>query len=36
MSVRQLLESSLDAVGMDVKVKPYFKSEGKTPVRERS
>ncbi len=28
-SVRQLLESSLDAVGMRVRVKPYFKSEGK-------
>lgn len=36
MSVRQLLESSLDAVGMKVRVKPYFKSEGKTPVRERN
>jgi hypothetical protein len=33
MSVRQLLESALEAVRIDVKVKPYFKSEGKTPVR---
>jgi hypothetical protein len=36
MSIRLLLESSLEAVGSDVKVKPYFKSEGKTPARERS
>ena len=34
MSVRQLLESALDAVGLDVKVKPYFKSEGKVPPRD--
>jgi hypothetical protein len=31
VSVRQLLESALDAVGTGVRVKPYFKSEGKTP-----
>lgn len=31
VSVRQLLESALDATGVEVRVKPYFKSEGKTP-----
>ncbi|MGE0129132.1 MAG: DUF4230 domain-containing protein [Blastocatellales bacterium] len=31
VSVRQLLESALDAVGTGVRVKPYFKSEGKAP-----
>jgi hypothetical protein len=31
LSVRQLLESALDAVGPGVRVKPYFKSEGKAP-----
>jgi len=31
VSVRQLLESALDATGAGVRVKPYFKSEGKTP-----
>ncbi len=30
VSVRQLLESALDATGAGVRVKPYFKSEGKT------
>jgi hypothetical protein len=34
MSVRQLLESALDAVGLDVRVKPYFRSEGKVPPRD--
>lgn len=29
VSVRQLLESALDATGAGVRVKPYFKSEGK-------
>jgi hypothetical protein len=36
VSVRQLLEPALDAVGTGVRVKPYFKSDGKapTPVKE--
>ncbi|MGH9832324.1 MAG: DUF4230 domain-containing protein [Blastocatellia bacterium] len=34
MSVRQLLESALDAVGLDVRVKPYFRSEGKVAPRD--
>jgi hypothetical protein len=32
-SVRQLLESALDAVGMKIRVKPYFKNEGKDSSR---
>lgn len=35
VSVRQLLESALDAAGTGVRVKPYFKSEGKTPSPEK-
>lgn len=35
VSVRQLLESALDATGSGVKVKPYFRSEGKTPAPEK-
>jgi hypothetical protein len=35
VSVRQLLESALDAAGSGVKVKPYFRSEGKTPAPEK-
>jgi len=35
VSVRQLLESALDATGTGVRVKPYFKSEGKTPSPEK-
>ncbi|MGH9770060.1 MAG: DUF4230 domain-containing protein [Blastocatellia bacterium] len=35
VSVRQLLESALDATGTGVRVKPYFKSEGKTPAPEK-
>lgn len=35
VSVRQLLESALDAAGTGVRVKPYFKSEGKTPAPEK-
>lgn len=31
VSVRQLLESALDAAGTGVRVKPYFISEGKSP-----
>ncbi len=36
ISVRQLLESALEAAGTDVKVKPYFKSEGKNPVQGKN
>jgi hypothetical protein len=35
VSVRQLLESALDTAGSEVKVKPYFRSEGKTPAPEK-
>jgi hypothetical protein len=35
VSVRQLLESALDAAGTGVKVKPYFESEGKTPPEKK-
>jgi len=35
VSVRQLLESALDAAGTGVRVKPYFMSEGKTPAPEK-
>ncbi|MCI0523666.1 MAG: DUF4230 domain-containing protein [Acidobacteria bacterium] len=34
VSVRRLLESALDAAGTGVSVKPYFKSEGKTPATD--
>jgi hypothetical protein len=35
LSVRQLLESALDAAGTGVKVKPYFISEGKESASEK-
>jgi hypothetical protein len=35
VSVRQLLESALDAAGAGIRVKPYFRSEGKTPPPEK-
>jgi hypothetical protein len=35
VSVRQLLESALDAAGTGIRVKPYFRSEGKTPAPEK-
>ena len=34
-SVRQFLESALNATGMTIQVRPYFKSEGKDAFRER-
>jgi hypothetical protein len=35
VSVRQFLESSLNAIGMPIQVRPYFKSDGKGSIREK-
>ncbi len=35
ISVRQFLESALNATGMPIQVRPYFKSDGKASIREK-
>jgi hypothetical protein len=36
ISVRQFLEAALNATGMPIQVRPYFKSDGKGSIREKN